>query len=27
LRRHLKTHSGEKANKWIQCDYPSSQAI
>ena len=26
LRRHLKTHSGEKSNKCNQCDYASSQA-
>ena len=25
LRRHLKTHSGEKANKCNQCDYASYQ--
>ena len=26
LRRHLKTHSGEKSNKCNQCDYVCSQA-
>ena len=26
LRRHLKTHSGEKSNKCNQCDFASSQA-
>ena len=26
LRRHLKTHSGEKSNKCNQCDYASSRA-
>ena len=26
LRRHLKTHSGEKSNKCSLCDYVSSQA-
>ena len=26
LRRHLKTHSGEKSNKCNQCDYASSYA-
>ena len=26
LRRHLKTHSGEKSNECNQCDYASSQA-
>ena len=26
LRRHLKTHSGEKSNKCIQCDYASVRA-
>ena len=26
LRKHLKTHSGEKLNKCNQCDYASSQA-
>ena len=26
LRRHLKTHSGEKSYKCNQCDYASSQA-
>ena len=26
LRRHLKTHSGEKSNKCSQCDYASSDA-
>ena len=26
LRRHLKTHSGEKSNKCNQCDYATSYA-
>ena len=26
LRRHIKTHSGERSNKCNQCDYASSQA-
>ena len=26
LRKHLKTHSGEKTHKCYQCDYASSQA-
>ena len=26
LKKHLKTHSGEKPNKCNQCDYASSQA-
>ena len=26
LRRHLKTHSGEKSNKCNQCDFASSRA-
>ena len=26
LRRHLKTHSGEKSNKCNQCGYASTQA-